>query len=272
MTFFWLIIDFFLTLVIFSFIVPIPVTDKGAVRYRSVPWMTVTLIAVNIMAYLFWQKPPEAGGDLFAFIDHAHAYMSQYEMVANKQGLGGFSTFTGMFMHADSSHLLGNMVYLWAFGRRVEDACGPWRFLLFYLLAGMVATMGYYFLVEDSIGGLGASGAISGVMGAYMVLFPGARVGCLWMGFAVLRGLVIGLARLIGLRLEFRWLVYIPSVFVLVFIVGWDVVATFETAETGELVGQVNYVAHTAGFLSAVTVLLFVRKDLFMRYFSGRRI
>ena len=269
---FWLIIDFFLVLLLISFVIPVPVTDKGAVRYRSVPWMTVALIATNSIVYLFWQKPPEAGGDEYGFINHTMSYASQYDMVAYKYGIGGFSTFTGMFMHGDSSHLLGNMVYLWAFGRRVEDACGPWRFLLFYMIAGTVATMGYYFIVNDSIGGIGASGAISGVMGAYMVLFPGARVGCLWMGFAILRGVLIGLARVIGLQFTFRWLVYIPAFIVLIFYVGWDVVSTLETAETGEMPGGVNYVAHTAGFLSAVTVLLFVRKDLFVRYFSGRRI
>jgi membrane associated rhomboid family serine protease len=83
---------------------------------------------------------------------------------------------------------------------------------------------------------------------------------------------LIGLARVIGLQFHFHWLVYIPAFVVLLFHVGWDVVSTLETADTGEMLGGVNYVAHTAGFLSAVTVLLFVRKDLFVRYFSGRRI
>lgn len=201
-------------------------------------------------------------------------YGARRVFLAEQTGIGAFSTFTATFMPADFEHLIGNMIFLWAFGRRVEDACGPWRFLLFYLFTGMVAIMGWYFVITDQDQpGIGASGAISGVMGAYIVLFPGARVGCLWLGGAILRAIGVGLLRLLGIgRFKFRWLAYLPAVIVLVFYMGFDIQQTFRSVKTREMTSGVNYIAHAAGFLSAVTVLLFVRKDLLVRYFSRRHI
>ena len=133
--------------------------------------------------------------------------------------------------------------------------------------------MGWYFVSTDDVPGIGASGAISGVMGAYLVLFPGARVGCLWLGGTIVRGIIIGLLHLIGItRFRFRWLVHLPAIVVLFFYMGSDIQQTFRAAQAKEMVHGVNYVAHAAGFLSGVTILLFVRKDLLVRYFSQRQV
>ena len=84
---------------------------------------------------------------------------------------------TSIFLHGDPFHLIGNMLFLWVFGRRVEDACGPTRFLLFYLLAGTSADLiTALVLPSEDIPGIGASGAIFGVMGAYLLLFPDGRI------------------------------------------------------------------------------------------------
>src|SRR6185369_16979164 len=80
-------------------------------------------------------------------------------------GIGALAAFTSMFMHASLDHLLGNMVVLWAFGRRVEDACGSWRYLMFYVLAGVIGNIGSTILgaSRPDLPGIGASGAIAGV-------------------------------------------------------------------------------------------------------------
>jgi hypothetical protein len=85
--------------------------------------------------------------------------------------------FSAMFMHGGWLHLFGNMLYLWIFGDIVEDAFGPLKFVLFYLLCGIAATLAQYYVSPSSrVPNVGASGAIAGVLGAYLLLFPGARV------------------------------------------------------------------------------------------------
>ncbi|MBC7870093.1 MAG: rhomboid family intramembrane serine protease, partial [Chitinophagaceae bacterium] len=170
--------------------------------------------------------------------------------------------------------LIGNMIFLWAFGRRLEDACGPWRFLLFYLLAGMVATMGAAFLVSvnSDVPGIGASGAISGVMGGYLLLFPVARMECLWLVISIPRSIINRFLRLMGGEAKYKSTIKLPAIVVVLLFVASDIIETFTTAQTGELIGGVNYVAHATGFLAAITIFLFVRKDLAVRYFAGRSI
>ena len=112
------------------------------------------------------------------------------------------STFTSMFMHSDMWHLLGNMIFLWAFGRRVEDACGSWRFMIFYLCAGMIANIGSESLNPSQVDlpGIGASGAISGVMGAYLILFPNGLVTCFWGIGIILRFIVVAIMKVAGVN------------------------------------------------------------------------
>lgn len=157
-----------------------------------------------------------------------------------------------MFLHGGFTHLLDNMIALWVFGRRVEDACGPLRFLLFYLLCGVCADILSTMVrswVDPYVPGIGASGAIFGVMGAYLVLFPEGRI----------RTLIL------------IWIVptwpRIRAFWVVLYFLGIQLIPAFLTF-TGEAEFRVNYWAHIGGFLGALFIHLFLRPEAFARYLS----
>src|SRR6266496_5122012 len=150
----------------------IPLNDTESNRYSFFPVMTVLLIVVNCFIYYV---------EIFVIGDKYWPFFMKYavtpHLILSPQGAGALSSITAMFLHGSLFHLLGNMLPLWVFGRRVEDACGPWRFLAFYLLAGTWAHVLFILVQSDSrIPGIGASGAIFGVMGAYLLLYPGGRI------------------------------------------------------------------------------------------------
>jgi membrane associated rhomboid family serine protease len=162
------------------------------------PVVTVILIALNCIAYFFLQ--PKTGIDFngaglnqqdlmhYGFIPYEITHPGQHcELIQSTQVACGKSVsdpiptwltpFTAMFTHAGLLHLGGNMLFLWIFGNNVEDAMGPVRFVVFYLLAGLAATGLQLVFGPDSVTpNLGASGAIAGVLGAYIVTYPRARV------------------------------------------------------------------------------------------------
>jgi membrane associated rhomboid family serine protease len=147
-----------------------PLGDDNSGR-RAVPIVTYALIAINVLVFLL----ETAGGDPFiiqwSFIPA--------EFVANPAA--EFVTlFTSMFMHAGTVHLAGNMLYLWIFGDNVEDNFGQVKFVIFYILSGLGATaLQLFFTADSTIPNLGASGAIAGVLGAYLLMFPGRRINVL---------------------------------------------------------------------------------------------
>ena len=274
-----------LNLFLSAITVPMPINDHGTVRYNSFPYATAGLIFINVVVFLAFQAP-----DIIAFvtsernsIEEFNAFMSYQETIDNygfrginlREGysIGAFTSFTSMFMHADFNHLISNMIFLWAFGRRLEDACGSARFVIFYLIAGLVANMGTAILASASdLSSIGASGAIFGVMGGYLLLFPFAWMGCIWIPAIVVRFALRVLVRLIGDKPEgnFRWTLQIPAILVVGLYIGFNVLPTFNTIQSGELSEGINYVAHMLGFLSAILIFLFVRKDLLTRYASVR--
>jgi len=157
------------------------------------PYVTCALIVANVLVYFFWQR----GGLTLGDPSNAH-YICQMQdwaaipkeithpgdQVMIAEGCPSDPTaptyltvFSAMFMHGGLLHLGGNMLFLWIFGNNVEDAMGPVKFLLFYLLAG-VAALALQVLIDPSstVPTLGASGAIAGVLGGYILLFPRARV------------------------------------------------------------------------------------------------
>jgi membrane associated rhomboid family serine protease len=155
------------------------------------PYVTYALIIANVLVYFFWQK----GGISLGDPSGTH-YLCQvqewsavpFEITHNEPiplpsqcGADDAPTyltiFTAMFMHGGLLHLGGNMLFLWIFGNNVEDAMGPVKFLVFYLLAG-VAALALQVVIDPSsqVPTLGASGAIAGVLGGYLLLFPRARV------------------------------------------------------------------------------------------------
>jgi membrane associated rhomboid family serine protease len=148
----------------------LPIGDDNSSE-RSIPIVTYILIALNVLFFLV----ELSGGD--AFIARWAFVPSRF--LANP--IADFATlFTSMFMHAGWVHLGGNMLYLWIFGDNVEDRFGKIGFLIFYLICGLAATAAQLaFSLHSDIPNLGASGAIAGVLGAYILLFPQSKVSVL---------------------------------------------------------------------------------------------
>lgn len=279
-----------ITLFARSIITPMPLSDTGTVRYKTIPWITLVLIVINSLVFIAWQAPnlyqgaqrldlgDASGYDLlYSYVRQIWTYGYRGIFLREGVSIGAFATFTSMFMHADLWHLLGNMIYLWTFGRRVEDACGPWRYLVFYLLAGMVANIGSDVLnrAQADIPGIGASGAISGVMGAYLILFPGAMVVCFWGIGVVLRLPVVLVMKLAGLKSVrgaplWRSTIRLPAWTLLLFFLVSNTLPSLDVLVQGQDYGGVNTLAHLTGFLAALVIFLFVRKDLLARYIVGR--
>ena len=207
-----------------------PIGDDNS-RERSFPVVTYALIALNVLFFLVELN----GGDSF---------IQQWSLVPRRllaNPAGDFPTiFTSMFMHAGWIHLLGNMLYLWIFGDNVEDSFGHAKFLLFYLLCGIAATFAQVvFTATSSVPNLGASGAIAGVLGAYIVMFPRGQVRVM-MG----RGII-----------PMPALVVIGFWIVLQFVSGIGSIS--QSAETG----GVAYLAHIGGFIAGI-VLTFVFRTI----------
>ena len=156
----------------------IPLRDN-APRY-SAPFITVGLIVVNVLVFVYqWRLDPFSLEYFFAQNGVVPLQFGRFmadPAVPTAQGAIP-PLLTSMFLHAGVLHLLGNMWFLWIFGDNLEDQLGHFRYLAFYLACGLVASLAHIFANPSSqIPSVGASGAIAGVMGAYMVLFPGARV------------------------------------------------------------------------------------------------
>ncbi|MDR0786958.1 MAG: rhomboid family intramembrane serine protease [Gemmatimonadota bacterium] len=152
----------------------IPLRDENPSEIT--PYVTVFFVLVNVASWIFIQGAGDpsaviASVDFFGFVPCAVTARCE----AN--GLGVPAVLTSMFMHGDWGHLLGNMLFLWVFGNNIEDSMGHIRFFVFYLLCGFAATAAHILAMPGSvIPTVGASGAISGVMGAYIFLYPRVRV------------------------------------------------------------------------------------------------
>lgn len=206
----------------------IPIGDDNSTR-KTFPLMTYALILLNILFFLV----ELSGGD--EFVINWSFIPSRF--LANP--ITNIPTiFTSMFMHAGWGHLIGNMVYLWIFGDNVEDRLGKTKFLIFYLICGIAATFAQLIFIPNSdLPNLGASGAIGGVLGAYLVLFPKRTVKVL-----------IG-----NSMVELSALIVIGFWFLLQFI------STFSTnASSGES-GGVAYMAHIGGFICGFLIGLLFR-------------
>ena len=202
----------------------LPLGDDNSAR-RTVPVVTYVFIAINVVVFLL----ELSAGD--AFIERWSVVPAR--LLANP--VGDFITvFTAMFMHGGWMHLLSNMLYLWIFGDNVEDRLGQVKFIIFYLLCGIVATFAQVLVNPDSnIPNLGASGAIAGVLGAYLLMFPRGSVRVL-MGRAIIPMpalIVIGFWALLQV---------ISGV--------GSIATTAQTADTG----GVAYMAHVGGFVAGL--------------------
>ncbi len=151
------------------------------------PVVTIGLIAVNSLIFLFtWM----GGLERFQFLIVSYGFTPGYFLNAQSPYLDAgtlyVTPFSSMFMHGGWWHLIGNMLFLWIFGNNVEDYFGPVKYLLFYLAAGLLAIAMYtLFNPHSAVPLVGASGAIAGVMGAYLVLHPRAEITCLIVFFFI---------------------------------------------------------------------------------------
>ena len=208
-----------------------PIGDDNT-QERTVPVVTYALVALNVLFFLV----ELSGGDQFikdwAFVPARFSADPTSNAV---------TILTSMFMHGSWMHLFGNMLFLWIFGDNVEDRFGHLQFLAFYLLVGLAATFAQFILApHSSIPNVGASGAIAGVLGAYILMFPQSRVN-------VLLG---------------RQIVAMPAIIVLGF---WIALQLFSgvgtiayTDETSD-VGGVAYMAHIGGFFAGFLLTFLFR-------------
>jgi membrane associated rhomboid family serine protease len=212
----------------------LPLGDDNSTR-RTFPIITYGLIALNVLIFLLELSSGDAFITQWSFVPARFAANPGREFV---------TIFSSMFMHAGWVHLAGNMLYLFIFGDNVEDRLGHVRYLIFYLLCGIAATFAQYmFSIGSDVPNLGASGAIAGALGAYIIMYPGERVRVL-MGYAVVQ---MSAVVVIGF-----WIVlqFISSL------------STFTTSsQTGG--GGVAYMAHVGGFLAGIvlTFLLGARNE-----------
>ena len=199
----------------------IPLRD--IIPSRTTPYITVTIIILNALAWLFELGLPHE--ELAAFLQIYGVVPADFHAP---------TLITSMFLHGSWSHILGNMWYLWIFGDNVEDRFGHGRFIVFYLLCGIAAAVGQIAMdPASSLPTIGASGAIAGVMGAYIVLYPRSRV------------LV-----LIPLIIVFR-VVEVPAIVLLGF---WFIMQLFSAGAVAVTAnsaggGGVAFAAHVTGFL-----------------------
>jgi len=204
----------------------LPIGDDDSAR-RTVPLVTYALIVLNVL-FFFVEL---SGGN--AFIDKWAFVPSRF---MDNPAADFLTLFTSMFMHAGWVHLGGNMLYLWIFGDNVEDRFGHMNFTIFYLLCGLAATFAQLaFSIGSNVPNLGASGAIAGVLGAYILMFPQQQV-------KVLIGRIVT---------PVSALIVIGGWIVLQFFSGFASIA--DTADTG----GVAYMAHIGGFIAGF-VLTFV--------------
>ncbi|MFN0108189.1 MAG: rhomboid family intramembrane serine protease [Blastocatellia bacterium] len=223
-----------------------PIGDDNSER-RSIPVVTYALIGVNILFFIYQATHP-------AFT-YGYSYVPA-EIANGRDLIGTFpvgsgrvqlfpsptpiylTLFFAMFMHGDLMHIGGNMLYLWIFGDNVEDRMGRGRFLVFYLLTGLLASAAQIVVKPNSmIPNLGASGAIAGVLGGYLVLFPRQSVKVL-MG----RGIV-----------EIPALIAIGLWGALQFLGGFG-----QLSARGDG-GGVAYMAHVGGFVAGIALVFFFR-------------
>jgi membrane associated rhomboid family serine protease len=207
---------------------------RDVIPSRTVPLVTVTIIALNAITWFFEISLSAAELPIFLQI---------YGIVP--ADFSPATLITSMFLHGSWMHVIGNMWWLWIFGDNVEDRMGHARFLVFYFLCGIVAALGQLYMTPQStLPMVGASGAIAGVLGAYIVLYPHSRVLTLVPIFLFIEIIEVPALLLLGL---------------------WFVMQLFSAgavAVTASDTGGVAFMAHAAGFvMGLVGVFLFRRKQ-----------
>lgn len=218
----------------------IPLKDENPTKTFS--FVTVAIIVINVLVFIYelsMGEQLEGKIALFAVTPHNIMHMSNPGVL--------LTLITSLFFHAGFAHILGNMLYLWVFGNNIEDRLGHAKFILFYLSCGIVATLGHIITAPDSkLPLIGASGAVSGVLGAYLLLYPRARV-------------------LVLVPLFYIWRVV--KVQALWFLIFWIILQVFYGTTSFALMdatdrGGVAWFAHIFGFFAGMLFLgIFLKKE-----------
>ena len=208
----------------------IPLRD--VIPSRTTPVVTIGLIALNIIVFVYELSLGRA----------VDAFMLYYGLVP--AAFSWMNVITSMFLHGGFLHVAGNMLYLWIFGDNVEDRMGHGRFLVFYLLCGIAAALAQTITAPDStVPMVGASGAIAGVMGAYLVLYPHSRVLMLFP-FPVF-------------VFELPAVVFLVIWFLVQFLNGINQLPVFEK---NAISGGVAFWAHVMGFVTGLILVVFMKR------------
>ncbi len=218
------------------------------------PIVTIAFIVVCVLVFLYQVSLPDEAGELFVF-QYGAIPSVVFGQAALPAEVGKFpaalSLLTSMFLHGGWLHLIGNMLYLWIFGNNIEDVMGHKRFIVFYVLCGILAALSHALTdPSSSVPMVGASGAISGVLGAYLLLFPRSRVLVIIpLGF-------------------FSRMMYVPAGFVLGL---WFLMQVLSGGMSlGRAGGGVAFFAHIGGFVAGMVLIgLLKRPDV--RFFSPGR-
>jgi membrane associated rhomboid family serine protease len=220
----------------------IPIKDVNPTERFAI--VTLLIIVLNIAVFVYELALGPRAGELFV---NSFALMPKRLFSGVPEASGAVpvvaTLFTSMFLHGGFLHIAGNMLYLWIFGNNVEDSMGRMRFIVFYFLCGIVAAYAHALAnTASTVPMIGASGAISGVLGAYLLLYPRARV-----------------LTLIAFGLYIRT-VEVPAMFVLGF---WFVLQFLNALVSAGAGGGVAWYAHIGGFVAGILLIgLFKRRDV----------
>src|SRR5262245_33535754 len=207
----------------------LPIGDDDSGR-RTIPFVTYALIAINVLVFVLLELPQ--GDNLDAFLTRWGTIPAQ---IAAGNGL--ITLITSMFLHANFLHIAGNMLFLWIFGDNVEDRFGHALYLVFYLVCGIVASLAQVLVSPSSqVPGVGASGAIAGVLAAYIVLFGSRPVRVLMQGV----------------------LTSVPSYVMIGIWIVTQVLAGFGSLGSADS-GGVAYFAHIGGFVAGLILTFLLR-------------
>ncbi|HHZ88473.1 MAG TPA: rhomboid family intramembrane serine protease [Chromatiaceae bacterium] len=229
----------------------IPLHDDNPTQIT--PFVTIGLIGICIATFLWEVSLGEnTQAAIFSFGVIPAVLFDQAALNPDLAQIPAWATaFTSMFLHGGWMHLIGNMLYLWIFGNNIEDAMGHTRFILFYLLCGIAAVFAQALPDPGStVPMVGASGAISGVLGAYLLLYPRAKVlvliplGVIFFNTRIAAGLVLGF---------------------------WFVMQLINSAMAGDQQGGVAFGAHIGGFIAGMLLIKFFKHPSIPFFAPARR-
>jgi len=239
-----------------------PLYDDNSDR-TTTPWVNYAIIGLNIFVFVVLQQLGTNDQFTYSFSTVPREILTGHDVVTSSRqvvdtisgqaltipGLGPtpisvyITLFTSMFMHGGIAHIAGNMLFLWIFGDNIEDRVGHVKYLIFYLLCGVLASLAHVFATgvfatdEQSllVPSLGASGAISGVLGAYILLYPKRRVTVIL----------------------FRFLTQVPAYVAIGIWFAFQLISGLGVLGGGSQTGGVAYAAHVGGFLAGLILVKF---------------